>query len=392
MADSLLKNGELLLYGVVGEGLFASEFFTALGVVDALAEHGRAKDITVRIDSGGGIAHEGVAIFNALRAHRGKVTVIVDGACASAASVIAMAGEEVVMRTGSFMMIHDPAGITIGNKADHEKTVEALETLSSSIADIYAEKTDRPVEEIRAEMADELWMTPREAVAKGYADRVERGRAKAPTAFDYRIYANAPARLVALAEDRGWTMTADAEEAGLTAANGQRKDSDMTDAETKAAADKRAAEITAACELAGAPDKAAAFIADATKTAGDVVQALKADADKAKADKAAAEAAEAAKKGTETPEQITARAVEAERKRASDIQAACLLANKPDKAVAFIAEGKSLSDVLAALKAEHKPGTEISARNSGNAVPENVTAAWGGIVDKVNSRIAPQAA
>ena len=75
----------------------------------ALAEHGRENDITARINSGGGYTHEGLAIYNALAAHKGKVRVEVDGVALSSASLIAMAGDEIIMKAGAIMMIHDPA-------------------------------------------------------------------------------------------------------------------------------------------------------------------------------------------------------------------------------------------------------------------------------------------
>lgn len=335
---NVLVDGEILLFGTVGEGFF-QEGFTAMDVVSALAEIGRSKDVTVRINSGGGIAMEGVAIFNALDSHRGKVSVVVESIAASAASIIAMAGETVTMKTGAVIMVHDPGAITVGNSDEHAKSVEMLETLASSMADIYAEKTGRKAAAIREEMKSEIWLSAKEAVAKGYADKIDKSKSKEPTAFDYRLYQHAPDRMVALAEARSWKHGVPTAESSAT--HGQTQETEMTDAE-KVAADKLAA------------DKAAADKATADAKAG---------SDKAAADAAAA--ASAAK--TETPEQITARAVADERKRAADIHAACSMVGKSDKATAFISEGKTLSEVVAALQADRaKPGTDISARHSGN--------------------------
>jgi len=205
----VLKNGEILLHGIVGEGFF-EDGFTAMDVVSALAEIGRGEDVDVHINSGGGIATEGVAIFNSLDSHRGNVTVIVEAVATSAASLIALAGDEIIMKTGALLMVHDPAAFTMGNKADHQKSVEMLDTLSASMADIYAEKTGRPIDEIRAEMAEETWLTADEAVEKGYADRTGERRNEQPTAFDYRIYQHAPERMVALAVANAWEMNAGA--------------------------------------------------------------------------------------------------------------------------------------------------------------------------------------
>lgn len=349
------ENNELLLFGFVGD-TFWDDGFTARQVVDALAEIGRGEDVTVRINSGGGFAMEGVAIFNALKAHRGKVEVIVESVAASAASIIAMAGESVLMRTGAVMMIHDPSLITIGTAADHEKSVEALETIAASMADIYAEKSGKTPARARLQMKAETWLTAEKAVEEGYADEVDKAEAAEPTAFDYRIYAHAPDRMAALADAKGWKF--DPAAAGRKprgAAPKRQKETPMTDAE-KAAAAKAAADKEAA-------DKAAAEAK------------AKAEADaKAKAD------AEAAA----TPDPVAA-----ERKRAADITAACQLAGKPEKASAFIAEGKSLSDVVAALQAERPRTPEVSASNGNGAgkPSADTAAAWDKAVAKVNARI-----
>ena len=102
----ILVDGELILFGTVGEDLFG-DGFTARDVINALAKL-KGKPVTVRINSGGGFADEGVAIYNALTGHGGRVTVSVEGIAASAASLIAMAGNDIVMKTGSTMQWQPP--------------------------------------------------------------------------------------------------------------------------------------------------------------------------------------------------------------------------------------------------------------------------------------------
>jgi ATP-dependent protease ClpP protease subunit len=342
----ILRDGEIVLSGTVGMGLF-EDGFTYSDVVEALATIGRGTDVTVRVNSGGGIATEGIAIFNALDSHRGKITVVIESIAASAASIIAMAGDEVVMRAGSSMMIHDPAAFTMGNSQDHAKSVEMLETMAVSMADIYAEKTGRSAKDIREEMKAETWMTAKEAVAKGYADKIEKGRTKEVTAFDYRLYQHAPERMVALAESRGWKHPGVTADDSAATPNGH-KENTMTEAE-KAAADKAAAEKIAA-------DKAAEAKA---------------------ADKAAAEAA------SKSTGDAVADAVKAERQRAADIHAACQMVGKSDKATAFIAEGKTLSEVVAALQAER--ATASNDTNTRNTKKEPI-ASLDKFVDRVNAR------
>lgn len=198
-------NGELVLYGFCGYD-DGEDGFTAFGVLSALAQHGWSNDLTVRINSGGGYIDDGISIYNSLKAHKGKVTVIVDAMAGSAASVIAMAGDEIIMRQGALMMIHEPATWTSGTLADHEASAASLRLQLHLVAEIYADRTGQSVEDVKAAMAKTTWMDGAEAVAAGYATRTEERPAAEITAFDYRVYANAPARLVALAEDRGWSI------------------------------------------------------------------------------------------------------------------------------------------------------------------------------------------
>jgi ATP-dependent Clp protease, protease subunit len=210
---SVLVNGELLLYGFVGENYWG-EGFTAREVLDALTDHGRDEPVTVRINSGGGYVDDGIAIFNALRAHAGKVTVIVDAMAASSASIIAMAGEERIMRTGSMLMIHDPSGGVWGTAADMDAFSKVMEKQAENLASIYAEVTGTDASTIRDDMRTELWLNASEAVERGFATSIESKRAATAAAHDYSIYANAPQRLVALSARHGWTS----EQAKISAA------------------------------------------------------------------------------------------------------------------------------------------------------------------------------
>lgn len=208
----LVSGNEIVLSGTVGD-LYWDECFTSSDVILALAQVGRGQDVTIRLNSGGGIATEGAAIHAAVAAHQGRKTIIVEGIAASAASVIAMAGDDVVMSPGALMMVHDPSGFTFGTVDDHEKQITALTALATAMAGIYAEKTGKAVDDVRSDMRAEIWMTPEEAVAGGYADRVlSRGAEQRPdpqpTAFDYRLFEHPPERLVALSDRRAWTNRA----------------------------------------------------------------------------------------------------------------------------------------------------------------------------------------
>ena len=262
MAD-LIVNGELLLYGFVGDDW---DGFTAASVIKALAML-RGKPVNVRINSGGGYVSDGVAIYNALKGHDGEVTVYVDAMAASAASVIAMGGSKVVMRKGALMMIHDPLVMTVGNKKDHEKSLELLEVTADAIAGIYAAGTGRDIEEIRAEMKEEIWLTSAMAIERGYAD-AEEGEAVEASAFDYRIYAKAPEPMKALAASKGWLVrprstAADAaqpKEKEMDPKNGSAAPHPVDAAAIEAATLARVNAVMEVCNAAGEPAMAAALI------------------------------------------------------------------------------------------------------------------------------------
>lgn len=232
----ILVDGELVLYGFVGDD-FWDEGFTASQVIDALAMLGRDADVTVRINSGGGYIDDGIAIYNALQAHRGKVSIVVDAIAASSASVIAMAGDTITMRAGALMMIHDPARFTWGNAGDHEKSTEQLNKLADLMADIYAEQSGEDADAIREDMKGELWLTGEEAVERGFATDTEGGRAKAVAAFDYRVFAHAPKRLVAKAKKEKWSFEAVAGNAASAAQPPDNEEETPTMAQKPVAAD-----------------------------------------------------------------------------------------------------------------------------------------------------------
>lgn len=198
MARDLIVDGELVLYGPVGGDWWDDSGFTALDVLQALAR--MEGDITVRLNSGGGVAWDGIAIHNALKAHDSHVTVVVEGVAASAASIIAMAGDEVEMRAGALMMIHNASTITWGTAEDHEKSLEMLAKLDGQLAAIYTARTGLDLDEIRALMDAETWMDAAEAIDKGFAGSAVEEKAATASAFDYRLYAKAPRPLQTLAK------------------------------------------------------------------------------------------------------------------------------------------------------------------------------------------------
>lgn len=141
-----------------------------------------APTINVRINSPGGSVFEAVAIYNALNHHPARIVTYVDSLAASAASVIAMAGDEIVMMPGSQMMIHDASAVQDGNAEDMAKMATFLGRQSDNIADLYRMRAGGDIAAWRDLMLAETWMFAREAVAAGLADRVEEASAGQPAA------------------------------------------------------------------------------------------------------------------------------------------------------------------------------------------------------------------
>jgi ATP-dependent protease ClpP protease subunit len=157
---------EVYIYDEIGFwGTTAGDFINELRQVDA-------QQIDLHLNSPGGEVFDGIAIYNALKTHPANVTVYVDSLAASIASVIAMAGDKVVMGRGSQMMIHEAAGLCLGNAADMRETADLLDRFSNNIAGFYADRAGGKVTDWRAAMTAESWYSADEAVKAGLADEV----------------------------------------------------------------------------------------------------------------------------------------------------------------------------------------------------------------------------
>ncbi|WP_050746909.1 MULTISPECIES: head maturation protease, ClpP-related [unclassified Shinella] len=191
------------LFGVVGED------FTPTIVRNALPSSG---EVHVSINSGGGYAADGATIYNLLHAHPGKVTVEVVGIAASAASLIAMAGDSIVMASGAVMMIHDPLQVTIGNSADHAKTIEELEAYAKAYARIYSRRAGISEQTARLVMKAETWYDGPEAVAAGFATATGTAKAAAYAMYDYERYRHATQAMARVAKSHPHLVARNAED------------------------------------------------------------------------------------------------------------------------------------------------------------------------------------
>lgn len=128
------------------------------------------RDVVVFINSPGGDVFAGAEIYTALRDHPGKVTVKVLGIAASAASVIAMAGDEVLMSPVSYLMIHDPWTYAVGNYREMEHMANVLKEIGEGIIQAYTHKTGRSRDEIAKMLESETYMSAQTAIDEGFAD------------------------------------------------------------------------------------------------------------------------------------------------------------------------------------------------------------------------------
>ena len=279
------KAATLSIYDEIGFwGVQASDFRTALAAV-------KASVINVEINSPGGDVFAGLAIYNMLRASGKEIVVKVMGVAASAASLIAMAGDKIVMPKNTFMMVHNPWSFAMGNAEELRETADTLDKIGVSLLNTYVNRTGKTEEEIKPLLAKDTWLTADEALEMGFADEVV-ADIKANAKFDL-ARADLPANV--------------------------------------AAAIKAAAEPDPTPEPDPEPEP---------KVAGDVPKAVQAMAIAAGLESVAAWIAV---KATTEDE---GRALVA---TAKQIKSLCAVVEKPDAAMAFIKAGKSVADVRAAL-------------------------------------------
>ena len=129
-------------------------------------------DVTVRINSPGGNVFAAAEIYTMLKDYKGSITVKIDAIAASAASVVAMAGDTVQMSPVAMLMIHDPSTVAMGNTKDMEKAIEVLNEVKESIINAYASKSGLSHARIANLMSNETWMNAKKAVELGFADEI----------------------------------------------------------------------------------------------------------------------------------------------------------------------------------------------------------------------------
>jgi ATP-dependent protease ClpP protease subunit len=158
---------EILLYGVIGDDCAGLD---AAWLVSRIATS--PEDISVRINSLGGLLFDGFAIYNALKQSPRTVTVYIDGVAGSIASAIAMAGDRIIMAESAVLMIHKPSDGTYGEAPLLRATADRLDMLQGQLVQIYAQRTGLSVEELQPMLDAETWLTAAEALALNFIDEI----------------------------------------------------------------------------------------------------------------------------------------------------------------------------------------------------------------------------
>jgi ATP-dependent Clp protease, protease subunit len=341
------SGAEVLIYDEIGAyGVSAKGFLAELGALPEDAP------IDLRLNSPGGSVFDAVAIYNALIRHAGPVTVWIDGIAASAASYVAMAGDEIVMPENAFLMIHDPSGIVMGTATDMRDMAGTLDKIAASMTRGYATKSGKSEAEIAALLSAETWFDASEALDAGLATRLSEP-VRIAASFDIGRFRNAPPELV----------EAVAAESAAPGSNIVGDDNDVEGRDAPSGVPDPATNVPVGNVDPLAPgDESTTLQSD---TAGDVIPSD----DKSPSTVAAANTAADAS-AIRASAMAHARAV-------VDL---CRLAGQPQMAGRFLEQDASLDDVRTALlaaKAEAEP--EIAAHHP-QPGRSTTTRPWGEIV------------
>ncbi len=168
MAEEKGDTLDILIFGDITSWEWLESDVSSYTLAKLIQESG-AKEITVHINSYGGEVAEGIAIYNSLKNHPAKVVTVCDGFACSAASVVFMAGEERRMNPVSLLMIHNAWTSASGNAAELRKAADDIEVVSRTAANAYLSCVNITEEELQAMLDSESWITPEEALEKGFA-------------------------------------------------------------------------------------------------------------------------------------------------------------------------------------------------------------------------------
>ena len=297
---------DIYLYDVIG-----FPFIEAQDLLYQIPKN--AKQVNLHINSPGGDVFEGMAIYNFFASHQADVSVMVDGLAASSASLIAMSGKTRRMAKASFMMIHNPWSMMVGDAQELRKEADLLDKISDTFADAYAEQSGKSKKEVLSLMQAETWFQPEEAIQAGLAHEMLTDTSDATSTqagFNLSIFGNVPKALVNHSGSQRTAQTAGAGKTGHTEVNMPKEIRDLlerlglsSDATEQQAWDYLAGLDLNQIETKEERDKALKALAEATKPADQDTQN-----------------GGSASISQEDLQQATREAIKAEKQRAKDIR------------------------------------------------------------------------
>ncbi len=175
-ADTGKKAGELLIYGPIGDQTWFGDEVSPKQFREDLQALGDIEELRVYINSPGGDFFAGNAIYSILKRHNALKVVYVDGLAASAASLVAMAGDLIIMPSNALMMIHNPWAVVTGDANVLRKVADDLDLIRESMIAVYSGRTKQSRDKIISMLDAETWMTAKEAVDLGFADEIEEAK------------------------------------------------------------------------------------------------------------------------------------------------------------------------------------------------------------------------
>jgi ATP-dependent Clp endopeptidase proteolytic subunit ClpP len=184
------RQAEVWIYDVIGKD-FWGEGISAKAFAEDLEALGEVDRLTVRINSPGGSVFDGNTIFNTLRRFGAEIVVSVDGVAASAASLVAMAGDRITMAENAMMMIHQPYAYADGTAEEHRKLADVLDKTSENLITAYANQAATSREKVKDWLDAETWFTAAEAVDVGLADEIT-GALKLAACIPAGVYRKTP--------------------------------------------------------------------------------------------------------------------------------------------------------------------------------------------------------
>lgn len=386
-----------------------SNIVTTLAIQEQLKKIGKVDELLVRINSPGGDVSEGIGIFHVLKNFDAKIVCRIEGIAASAASLIAMAGDRIEMCTGTFLLIHEPHAETIGTSSELTALASDLEKMTKSFAEIYALRSGQSEDFVEQLMAEDRLMSAEEALSLGFCDEIIKN-------VQAKINMKALPRFLQSAVKKAKTEKAKMATKARTRMDTDNSDNQNTD-ERLENIEKKIEELTARMDAdEDEPDLKPKARSKARGRADDDDDDDKINADdddddeKIDADddddddKIDADDDDDNDKinaddddddGTKTVSRARARAKKMSAraaymrgfKRAKKITALCTLAGCPEKAVKYLNNGMSVTSVSKALLAQKKSDqniTNIRAYKSSAMTDAEVEASWATAIKKIS--------